>query len=125
MEKKIRILIIDDEPELVFPLADRLEMRGFDVSASDNWAEALKFFDNKRFDIALLDVKLPGISGIELMKLVFQLQPGIKVIFMSGHGTDDEFVNCKKGGACDLLIKPIDINKLIEKINYIIEFCQK
>lgn len=120
MDKKIKIVIVDDESELVFPMADRLEMRGFDVQAADSSTSALMLFEKDRFDIALIDVKMPGISGIDLMKMIFRLQPDIKVILMSGHGTEELVRDCKKMGACDLLIKPVKMRDLIERIHGII-----
>lgn len=118
---KIKLLIVDDEAELVYPMSERLEIRGFEVEAVTNWSDALKLFDDSRFDLAIVDVKLPGLSGVELMKMIFQLQPDIKVILMSGHGSEEEARDCKAKGACELLIKPVKMNSLVNKILKIID----
>ena len=123
--EKIKILLVDDEAELVYPMADRLQIRGFEVAAAENWSDALKFFDKKRFDVAVIDMKLPGLSGMDLMKMILHLQPDIKIILISGHGTDEEIRECKNKGACDLMIKPVKMANLIKKINEILEIEEK
>ena len=115
--EKIRLLLVDDEEELVYPMSDRLRMRGFDVSTAVNFTDSIKYLENNSFDLALLDIKLPGFSGIDLMKMAFHIQPKIKIILMSGHGSDEDIEECKFKGACDLLIKPVKMDNLIDKIN--------
>jgi DNA-binding NtrC family response regulator len=117
---KIKILIVDDETELVFPMAERMEIRGFDVKAAEKWSDALKYFETQRFDIAVLDIKMPGMSGLDLMKMIFHLQKDIKIILMSGHGTEEEIKDFISKGASDLMIKPLKMENLILKINEIL-----
>jgi DNA-binding NtrC family response regulator len=113
---RIKILLVDDEEDLVFTLAERLQFRGYDAEPAINCTDAIKKTENKIFDAAIIDVKLRGINGIELMKMIKELQPTIKVILITGHGTEEEGRKGISHGASDYLIKPINIDILIEKI---------
>ena len=118
--ENIKLLLIDDEEELVYPMSERLELRGFEVKVATHWKSALKFFDDQTFDVAVVDIKLPGMNGMDLMKMLFQLQPDLKVILMSGHATEDDTKLAKSLGASDLMIKPIKMVNLINHINEIL-----
>ncbi|MGB9771641.1 MAG: response regulator [Candidatus Kapaibacteriota bacterium] len=116
--KKNKIIIIDDEIEFAELLSDRLSLRGFETEYVTNHFEALKLAEQKKFDIAIIDVKLKGINGIELMKLLLQIQPKLKVILITGHGTEEEKQRGLAFGASRYLVKPIDIENLkIEILN--------
>jgi DNA-binding NtrC family response regulator len=110
------ILIVDDEEDLASTLAERLELRGFQVTAVTSGAEALDVVSANRFSVLILDVKMPGISGLELMTRIKQEQPDLPVILFTGHSS---LADAQKGideGAFAYLQKPIKIDKLLETV---------
>ena len=115
--KKIKLLIVDDEVELATTLAERLQFRGLDADAVINCTDAIKQIELKKYDVALIDVKLKRLNGIELMKLLKGQQPKLKVMLITGHGTEEEARKGIKMGASKYLIKPVNINVLIQEIN--------
>ncbi len=112
----LEILLVDDEEELVSTLADRLEFRGYHADAVLSGAEAIKKLGQKKYNVAVVDVKMPEISGIEAMKMMLKLQDNIKVILMTGHGSPEEGERGMSEGAFDYMIKPINLDILISKI---------
>ena len=118
--EKIRLLLVDDEEELVYPMAERLEIRGFKVKVATKWNEALKYFDKKRYNVAIIDIKLPGMNGFDLMKMFFKLQPDLKVILISGHASEEDKSKALELGASALIVKPVKMNHLIETIKDIL-----
>jgi DNA-binding NtrC family response regulator len=114
---KIKLLIIDDEDDLVNILAERLRFRGFEADAVTNFSDAVKLLEKKEYNLAIIDVKLKGINGIQLMKLIKDEQKEIKVILITGHGTEEEARKGIKLGASKYLVKPVNIDVLIKEIN--------
>jgi DNA-binding response OmpR family regulator len=114
----MRVLLVDDEKEFVSTLAERLELRGIDATWVTSCVEALRAVDAGEYDVALLDVKLPRMSGIELKRQLQQKRPKMKFIFVTGHGSEEDYkVGAAEAGAGYYLPKPIDIELLIEKMN--------
>ncbi len=113
----MRILLVDDEQELVSAIAERLSIRNIDADWAGNAQEALKLAENKTYDLAVLDIKMPKIGGLKLKKLLHEKYPGMKFIFYTGHGSEEEFKICEGGNqVVDCLTKPFKIEVLIEKI---------
>lgn len=118
----MRLLLVDDEEELVSTLAERLEMRGIDVSWAAECETALDLVKKEAFDIALLDVRLPKMNGLELKRMMERLRPDMKFIFLTGHGSEEDFRACSKESGRDFyLIKPIRIETLLAKLQEILE----
>ena len=118
----MRVLLVDDEEELVSTLAERLNMRGIDASWVSDCDSALEIIKSQQFDIALLDVKLPGMNGLELKRLMEIEQPEMKFIFVTGHGSEDDFIACTaESGQQYYLIKPVQIEVLMSKLNEIFQ----
>jgi DNA-binding response OmpR family regulator len=114
----MRVLLVDDEEEFVSTLAERLSLRGIDATWVTSGDEALRFADAEEYDLALLDVKLPRISGIELKRKLQQKRLKLKFIFVTGHGSEEYYrVGTAEAGAGYYLPKPIDIELLIQKMN--------
>ena len=114
----MRILLVDDEEELVSTLAERLAIRGINADWVTSGEEALKQVENEHYDLAVLDIKIPRISGVSLKKKIQAKHPGMKFIFMTGHGSEDDFkAGSKETGPEFYLVKPVDITTLIDKIN--------
>ena len=112
----MKILIVDDEKKFVSSLAERLTMRGIEADWSTTCKEAMEKSAGGEYDIAVLDVKMPHMSGIELKKEMEAKSPGMKFIFVTGHGSEESY----KAGtreASSYIIKPFKIDTLIAKIN--------
>ncbi len=108
-----RALLVDDEEELVTTLQERLSYRDIDADFSLTGADAIQKMREKRFDIVVLDLKLPGISGIETMRVLKNEYPDVPIILITGHGSPDTTDDLPKG-AYEYLPKPINIEKLME-----------
>ena len=114
----MKVLLVDDEHELVSTLAERLSLRGIQADWAINGEEAIRLTEKNVYDVAVLDVKIPRIGGLELKRRLHAKLPAMKVIFMTGHGSEDDFRNCsaETGEGC-YLVKPVNIEDLIRKMN--------
>jgi DNA-binding response OmpR family regulator len=111
---------VDDEAELVSTLAERLSFRGIEADWVTDPEEALARVENQRYAVAVLDVKIPRISGLALKKMLEEKDPNLKFIFLTGHGSEEDFVvGAAEAGEAYYLIKPVDLNLLIEKLKEI------
>lgn len=120
--KKIRVLLVDDEEELVSTMAERLALRGIDADWVTSCENALEKLETEKYDIAVLDVKIPRISGIELGQRLKEKDPGMKFIFITGHGSDDDFkAGSAEAGPGYYLVKPVDIEYLIKKMHEVLK----
>ncbi|MBC16915.1 Histidine kinase [Pseudodesulfovibrio profundus] len=112
----MKILLVDDEVELVSAMAERLSFRGIDADWTDNGEDAMRMAAENEYAVAVLDMKMPKISGLELQEKLSGAHPNMHFIFLSGHGSESDFkAGCAAG--CNYLIKPIDLEKLLEKIH--------
>jgi len=116
------ILIVDDEPSILKSLHGLLTDEGFLVTTASNGYEALKIIDSESPDLVLLDIWMPGIDGIETLKVIKKENPFIQVIIITGHGTVETAVTATKNGAFDLIEKPLSIDKIIVAINNALNF---
>lgn len=112
----LRVLLVDDEVELVETLAERLELRGIDAEVVTSGEDALRLLLDYTFDVVLLDVKMPGIDGLEVLKLIRRQRPATQVILITGHGSTEDGENGLHEGAFDYVVKPIDIDTLIGRM---------
>ncbi len=114
----MRILLVDDEKELVSTLAERLDLRGIVADWATSGEEALQKAEAARYDLAVLDVKMPRLGGLKLKKKLEEKYPDMKFIFMTGHGSEEDFrAGSVEPGVAYYLVKPVNIEALIEKIN--------
>lgn len=111
-----RILVIDDEKGIRNTLKDILEYEKHEVEIAGTGEEGLDFLNNNGFDLVLLDVKMPGLDGIEVLESISQNHPEVAVIMISGHGNIDTAVEAIKKGAFDFLEKPLDLNRILVTI---------
>jgi DNA-binding NtrC family response regulator len=109
----LRVLLVDDEGELVYTMAERLSLRGYNVDAVTDGAEALEHVASNTYDVAVVDVKMPGISGLVVLKVIKRDCPQTPVILLTGHGSIEEGEEGMKQGAYAYLFKPVDIEDLI------------
>lgn len=115
-EKKIKLLVVDDEVAFLDSISKRLELRGFEVTKATNGKEAIEFARNKKFDLALVDLKMPGLDGKQVLEILKSEHKYIEVIILTGHGSLDSAVECTKLGAFDYLPKPYELDDLIVKL---------
>jgi DNA-binding response OmpR family regulator len=116
----MKVLLVDDEKKFAMMLSKRLALRGIDVDYVYTGEEALVMVENSRYDVAILDVKMPGIGGIELKRKLSGLAPGMKFIFLTGHGSETDF-EIGSAEAAYYLAKPLQIEKLIEILHEVTE----
>ncbi len=116
------ILLVDDEASIIRTLKGLLSDEGYDVISASNGYEALKIIESESPDLALLDVWMPGIDGIETLKEIKKTSPHIQVIIITGHGSVETAVQTIKLGAYDLIEKPLSIDKVIVAINNALNF---
>ncbi len=114
MGSKIKLLIVDDEVAFLNSIARRLELRDFDVTKATNGKEALEAAQNEKFDLALVDLKMPGINGQNLLEFLKRDHKFLEVIILTGHGSLESAVQCTKLGAYSYLPKPYELDRLIE-----------
>ena len=118
----MRILLVDDEQELVETLAERLKIRGIEARWATTGDAAMKLIETENFDLAILDVKIPGMSGIDLHKKMKTKYPGLKFIFMTGHGSQDDYAaGSAETGADYYLLKPVNIEELMDKMTKLMD----
>ena len=113
-ETPLRVLLVDDEREFVQTLSDRLKLRQFASEIAYNGQEALDFTDKEDTEVILLDLKMPGIDGIEVLKKIKKSKPHIEVIILTGHGSEQDRKTCMESGAFAYLHKPADIDIITE-----------
>ena len=113
-----KVLLVDDETDFVDLMSQRLETRGLRVRAVTSGEEAIESMGDKNIDVAVVDLAMPGIDGIETLIQIKQARPDIEVIMLTGHATIQSGIEAMKHGACDYLEKPVDLNVLMEKIRY-------
>ncbi len=111
--ERIRLLLVDDEMEFLTATTKALKRRGFDVTPARYGETALKILESESFDVAVLDVKMPGMDGDELFREMKQRWPRIPVVMLTGHGTVEQAFQTSQEGVFDYLSKPCDIEKLV------------
>ncbi len=110
------ILLVDDEERFVEILAQRLQARGLIIDVATTGEKAIALTKAKDFDAVLLDLSMPGMDGIEVLRAMKKTNPLLQVIILTGQGSIQATVEVMKAGAMDFMEKPVDINKLLEKI---------
>lgn len=111
----MKLLFIDDEEELVSTLTERLEFRGIDADWTTKPDEALRLIAENSYDIAVVDIKMPGISGFELKKKMEKIRPELCYIFLTGHASENNYMQgCDEAGEKYYLVKPVNLEYLID-----------
>jgi DNA-binding NtrC family response regulator len=113
----LRLLFVDDEEELVSTVVERLELRGIDAVGVTSGDEALHRLREERFDVVVIDVRMPGIGGIDVLRTVNRRHPEVKVILMTGHGSAEDSEIGRRLGAIAYLQKPVDLEDLLTTID--------
>jgi DNA-binding NtrC family response regulator len=125
-EKKdrIRLLLVDDEKGYVNVLSNRLSKRGVDVSKANSGSQGIQILRNKDFDVAILDLKMEDMDGIEVLKIFKKMDPELEVIMLTGHGSERAAKQGIAFGAFDYLTKPCEFDELLAKIHEAYESSQ-
>jgi DNA-binding NtrC family response regulator len=111
-----KVLLVDDEQDFLETLAERMRARGMNVSTTASAADAVKMAEAESYDAVVLDLKMPGMDGLEVLSAIKERNPDIQVILLTGHATLEKGIEAMKMGAMDFIEKPADIQVLTEKI---------
>ena len=114
--KVTKLLLVDDEEGYVSVLAKRLSKRNFQVKTALSGSEAIRILRNESFDLAVLDLKMEDMDGIEVLKIFKVMEPQMPVIILTGHGSETAAREGMEYGAFDYLVKPCDLSELVERI---------
>ena len=114
--KDMKVLLVDDEEEFVQALAERLKMRDLRSDTVLDGEEALSYVEDQEPDVMVLDLKMPGIDGMEVLRQVRKAYPKIQVIILTGHGTEKDEEEAKRLGAFEYLEKPVNLDVLVKKM---------
>lgn len=115
----MNVLLVDDEIKFVSRLAERLVLRGIEADWATSADEAITKALSENYDVGVLDVKMPCMSGIELKKKLEKINPNMKFILVTGHGSDKDYETGMQEAAF-YIIKPFKIEYLVEKINEVL-----
>jgi DNA-binding NtrC family response regulator len=113
---RIRLLLVDDEVGFAAVMAKRLSRRGIEVATAHSGSQAVQSLRQSKFDIAVLDLKMEDMDGIEVLKIFKLMDPRMPVIMLSGHGSEKSAKEGIERGAYDYLTKPYEFDDLLEKI---------
>lgn len=113
----LRVLVVDDETELVEALVERLEIRGFQARGATSGAEAVSAAQENQFDVAVVDLKMPGMDGLQVIRQLIKIQPELKCVLLTGHGAAENPEQGRQCGASDCMMKPIDIDVLTKTLH--------
>ena len=113
--EKMKMMLVDDEQRYLTTTQKLLEIKGVDVLIAPGGKEALDLLKRHTVHVVVLDVKMPGMDGNETLKAIKALYPLVEVIMLTGHATVDSAIDGLKSGACDYLMKPADIDEILEK----------
>ena len=117
----VRVLVVDDERDFATAIVERLAVRGFLASAVFGGPQALEAVTGIKYDAIVLDLKMPGMDGLQTLQAIRQLEPDIPVIVLTGHGTVAAGIGGMQLGAADFLQKPVAIEKLCSALEAAVE----
>lgn len=112
-----KVLLVDDEVEFASALAERLQIRDYEVETANNALEALGLIHTYKPDVVILDLRISNIDGIETLKTIKKYDKSIEVIMLTGHGDVKSVEEGMKSGAFEYIMKPVDISELTSKID--------
>ena len=110
--KDFKVLLVDDEQEFIETLSERLKMRELETKWALDGEEALESLQDDEPDVMLLDLKMPGMDGMEVLRKIKKAYPGVQVVMLTGHGTDRDEEQAKRLGAYAYLQKPVELERL-------------
>ncbi len=114
--KQIKLLIVDDDVKLLSTMSERLGLKDFDVSTATDGKSAIKIAKKGQFDVAILDLKMPGMDGLELLEILKKKHKYLEIIMLTGFASVDTAMEAGKLGAFGYLEKPYNFENLVEKL---------
>lgn len=118
---KFSVLVVDDEADFVDTIIKRLRARGLDVQGVESGKAALDLLNTKSFDICILDIRMPGMDGIETLEEMKRISPLMEVIILTGHGSEELALKSFEKGASDHVMKPVTLDELLQRIRQVYE----
>lgn len=115
-KEKIHLLMVDDEEKFLNIITDRLKLKFFDITTATNGDDAIKIAEKGLFDVAVIDLQMPGMDGIQVLEILKKRHEFLEIIILSGHATIGAAVKCTKLGAFKILEKPCPFDELVESI---------
>jgi DNA-binding NtrC family response regulator len=112
-----RVLLVDDEIEFVSALSERLQLRNYEARAVYCAEDAFAIIKSDPPDVVLVDLKMPGMGGLEILETIKQFDPTVEVILLTGHGAVEDRASGMKEVPFEYLLKPVDIGELVRKID--------
>ena len=113
---KFKVMIVDDEVDFLETIVKRLKARGIDVAGVESGYKALEVLDGSSPDVIILDVKMPGMDGIETLREIKKKKPLTEVIMLTGHASVESGIQGMQLGAFDYVMKPVALDELLEKV---------
>jgi two-component system OmpR family response regulator len=114
--EKFKMLVVDDEQDFLETILKRLKARKIEVTGVESGYKALEFLDNHDVDVTILDVKMPGMDGIETLREIKKKKPLVEVIMLTGHASVESGIQGMQLGAFDYVMKPVALDELLEKV---------
>ncbi len=114
--EKFKILVVDDEQDFLETIIKRLKTRGIDAAGVESGYKALEFLDQRDVEVIILDVKMPGMDGIEALREIKKKKPLVEVIMLTGHASAESGIQSMQLGAFDYVMKPVALDELLEKV---------
>jgi DNA-binding NtrC family response regulator len=114
---KPRVLVVDDDADFQETLVNRLERREVEARGADSGSKALALLDQEEFDVVILDLQMPGLSGIEALQEIKKRCPFVEVILLTGYASVESGVQGMQSGAFDYVVKPVPLVELLDKIH--------
>lgn len=115
--KDFKVLIVDDEPDFIETTMKRMCRNGVRCESAESGEEAIEKIRKGDIDVVLLDVKMPGMDGVETLRAIKRMKPLIEVVMLTGHASVESGIEGMKLGAFDYLMKPIEFDRLVEKLS--------
>ncbi|HBI14829.1 MAG TPA: two-component system response regulator [Desulfobulbaceae bacterium] len=112
----MRVLVVDDEKDFLEMTVKRMKKKNIECDGVTSGYDAIEKIKKENFDVVLLDVKMPGMDGVETLKEIKRLKPLVEAIMLTGHASVESGIEGMKLGAFDYLMKPMELDKIIEKI---------
>ena len=113
---KFKVMIVDDEIDFLETIVKRLKTRGIDVAGVESGYKALEVLDDSSPDVIILDVKMPGMDGIETLREIKKKKPLTELIMLTGHASVESGIQGMQLGAFDYVMKPVALDELLEKV---------
>ncbi|HDQ39625.1 MAG TPA: response regulator [Desulfonatronum sp.] len=117
----IRVLIVDDEVDFLETIVKRLQDRGFIAKGAENGEQALDYLQHNTVDTVILDVKMPGMDGLQVLQTIKLRWPLVEVIMLTGHASVESGIQGMQLGAFDYVMKPARLDDLLQKIRQAVE----